>query len=377
MTEKTEKGTGGAPGRRITILGMGQTAVERRVDMARWVRGTEVWSLNNGYGRYPVRPARWFELHRWDYLKQWSEKGSGSPAYFHDLNRLGCPVYTIEKLPVIRNQVQYPIIEIVRHFDTNYFLGSPSLMVMLALYEHDLGQRVAEIRSYGIDTQDDQHRQQRSSWAWWLRAALDRKIALTGTATNFMLEPERDLGLDGLRDQVGAQVEAERIAALRAKLPKARVIVFALNPDSAPIITETFITAGMTYVSPARGLGTVEDAGEFLTTTAGRAPWFTVAGMAPGSEGEGVARALAGATGAPTIGEVSVVVFFKISSGAGAPAEGDRAKDVIRQSAAISSLAGALPRVILIDESGDPAAEQRRLREAIGIDVDLSAICGR
>jgi hypothetical protein len=65
-------------GRTITILGMGPTAADKRCDMAKYCEG-EIWSLNNAYLRYPEmkgRFSRFFELHRWDYLKDWKAGGN-------------------------------------------------------------------------------------------------------------------------------------------------------------------------------------------------------------------------------------------------------------------------------------------------------------
>jgi len=187
---------------------------------------TEVWSLNNCYHNYrhmlPVF-TRWYELHEWDYLKTWSEKQSGAKAmgaidHFEVLNRLNRDVFTSEPLPGITRQHQISWVEVFRHFvqptavgamlAANYFLGSPSLMLAHALWEHDQGYEIAEIRSYGIDHNDGDHAQQRQSWAYWCAQAHARGIEMTGTALAFMQEPERDAGLVGLREMIGDQLEA-------------------------------------------------------------------------------------------------------------------------------------------------------------------------
>jgi hypothetical protein len=210
-------------GRTITILGMGLSAVERRWDIMRYIEGTEVWSLNNGYLNYShILPqfSAWFELHEWQYLKVWSEKESGATAigrrdHFHALDSIGCKVYCTEHLPEVRNQERIDWVEVFTALQNdggktmlgaNYFLGSPSLMICLALYQHDKGDTVKEIRSFGIDTNDGQHAQQRASWAYWCAQAHARGIEMTGTALNFMLEAENDKGLIGLREQIGNEI---------------------------------------------------------------------------------------------------------------------------------------------------------------------------
>jgi len=199
-------------GRKITIMGMGASGSERRHDIMQYVSGTEVWGLNNGYLKYPVLKGRWdrfFELHNYKYLTTWK---SGVECHFSALNGLGCPVYVGQNLPIIENQVRYDFAEVFDHHNCNYFLGSPSLMVAYALYEHDKGQTIDEIRSWGIDTNDPTHRQQRHSWAWWLSQAHARGIAFSGTAIDFFQEPDGDEGLKGLREMIGGQIQRRRQA---------------------------------------------------------------------------------------------------------------------------------------------------------------------
>jgi len=214
--------------RRITIVGMGPSAVERKVDIAKYCDTPEVWCLNNGYHNYKhALPmfTRWFELHSWAYLKGWSEKESGARAigaqdHFDALNQLGCEVFCSEPLPNVSNQhvIDWAVVfaDLQEPGDgklgANYFLGSPSLMVALACWEHDNGQEVAEIRTWGIDTSDPSHAQQRQSWSYWCAQAHARGIEMTGTAIAYMCEPEKDAGLIGLREKIGNEIEAKRQA---------------------------------------------------------------------------------------------------------------------------------------------------------------------
>ena len=86
-------------------------------------------------------------------------------------------------------------------------------MLMLALYEHDNGDQLDEIRSWGIDTLDQQHMIQRAAWSYWLRAAKERGIGFSGTCENFMALAETDGGLIGLREEIGRRM----LAAEQAK----------------------------------------------------------------------------------------------------------------------------------------------------------------
>jgi len=191
--------------RKIAILGMGATAFERKLDMWRYVEGYEVWTLNNGYQFYEnsnLKIDRIFELHKYEYLKTWNP--GHSECHFSKLNQLNCDVYTSMQLPVIERQSRFPHMDLFRSMKTNYFLGSPSLMLALALYEHDNGNEIEEIISYGIDTSDPSHCQQRHSWAFWIGKGIDRGIKFGGTATEFMAEHENDDGLRGLREEIGS-----------------------------------------------------------------------------------------------------------------------------------------------------------------------------
>ena len=200
----------------ITILGMGPTARERRIDIAKYLEGTEVWSLNNAYITYPdLKFDRYFELHGWDYLKSWvaGRRADGSEVdYFYDLDALACPVYVSQYIPLVKKQTPYPYVEVFRHFgvESCYWLGSPSLMLALAIYEHDTDGEISEIRSWGIDTGDDRHKQQRASWAWWLSKAQDRGIKITGSALDFHSEHDNDAGLSGLREIVRERLNKQQ-----------------------------------------------------------------------------------------------------------------------------------------------------------------------
>ena len=193
--------------RKITVLGMGPTAYERRINIEEYVADTEIWGLNNGYLSFPQLHGKWarfFELHKWSYLQTW-DAGQGKD-HFQELNALGCPVYVTEPIPLVLNQCRVNWVDVIRHHSCNYFLGSPSLMLMLALYEHDNGQEIEEIRSWGIDTSDPSHGQQRASWAFWIAQAKARGIEITGTALDFFTEYENDDGLRGLREGIGDHI---------------------------------------------------------------------------------------------------------------------------------------------------------------------------
>jgi len=78
-------------------------------------------------------------------------------------------------LPICGNRAccteKYPMIEIMRHFTTNYLMNDPSFMIALAIY-----QKYDKLWIYGIDQVDGGYEKGRSYVAFWLGVALGRGI---------------------------------------------------------------------------------------------------------------------------------------------------------------------------------------------------------
>jgi hypothetical protein len=181
---------------------MGPTANERRHDIERYCEGTEIWSLNNAYLTFPKltaakKFARFFELHSWQYLQTWEagKNADGSKVdHWARLESLGCPVYVGQDMPFVKNQKLVDWLAFGKYWngklfgrarmetDTGsqsiaaYFMGSPSTILALALMEHDKGDTIEFIQSWGIDTGDPQHLCQRAAWSVWISQALSRGI---------------------------------------------------------------------------------------------------------------------------------------------------------------------------------------------------------
>jgi hypothetical protein len=191
--------------RRITILGMGISGVRKADSIEAFVEGTEVWSMNNSYLTYPSLFEkrgfdRMYEIHAWEYLKRW-EPGPGIDHFAH-LEACGCDVVTTQPIPVVRRQVDLPVIDVLRAFGRNVEIkGTPSWMLAHALLEHAQGNTIEYIQSFGIDTRDPSHATQRPSWAQWCVRAEAMGVQLGGTMTAFREEPDLDEGLHGLIDQ--------------------------------------------------------------------------------------------------------------------------------------------------------------------------------
>ena len=110
-------------------------------------KGFEIWSFNNDTDLAKVATAH-FEMHDLDvYGKKSLGDAVPSPDYLDALHKgLGPKVYMLKADPTIPGSVAYPIKEIRKHFQTDYFTNSISYMLALAIYE-----KVDEIHLYGID----------------------------------------------------------------------------------------------------------------------------------------------------------------------------------------------------------------------------------
>lgn len=204
-------------GRRITILGMGPSAYRKADCIEQFTDGTEVWSLNNAYSVFPQlvekkKFDRFFEIHSWEYLQSWNpgEINGNRIDHFATMSNLDCPVYVSETLPLVPDQVQMPHLDILRQFGASVEIkGSPSWMLALALLEHAHGEHIEFIQSYGIDTSDTSHANQRPSWAQWTLRSELAGIELGGTMLNFRTDPDPDEGLTGLLELKRKQLKAE------------------------------------------------------------------------------------------------------------------------------------------------------------------------
>lgn len=188
----------------VTLLGMGGSS-----------RGTldiigEVWGLNDGYTKFPgLKFDRWFELHAEDWARNW--KPSCGHDHFTRLDLIGCPVYMREITPRIKLARKYPLDDVACFFATNYFIGSPSYILALALYEG-----YTHIRTYGFDQMDAEHAQQRAAWTFWLGKAQSMGCVVDGVHA-WLAEVDKDAaeGMNAYRDSclpaLKRAVDAKRI----------------------------------------------------------------------------------------------------------------------------------------------------------------------
>lgn len=153
----------------------------------------EVWILNTlGHLNEVPRWDRQFELHDLELTKA-KEYGD----YYQWLERQTRPVFLRDTPPAsFKHGIRYPLGEIQQHFahlaGRNYLTNTVSLMVALALYEHDHGLPVGEIGLWGVDMAQhalrgaghvgwftSEYARQRPSVEYWLGVADGRGIKVT------------------------------------------------------------------------------------------------------------------------------------------------------------------------------------------------------
>jgi len=191
--------------RAITILGFGDTM--RQFGSPAKLRENcigEIWTMNNGWCALGTefQADRWFALHSPQELETGYSDPHGNDALTM-LNTRGCPVYMRDRTPRVARSRAYPFRQVFEFFGSNYFLGSPSLLLMLALYEG-----VTHIRSWGIDMTDELHWRQRTSWVYWWSTARTMGVEPSGTALAFMSEQDTEKGLQQMKMQIGSEITA-------------------------------------------------------------------------------------------------------------------------------------------------------------------------
>lgn len=195
--------------RTVTMLGFGDSAraLMRAGTLADNIVG-EVWTLNNAWDCFgdEFKADRWFALHT-DAAIEKTYRGPNGHDPWTRLDLAGCDVFMqTAPHPRVRRSRPFPFRAVFERFGSNFFLGSPALMLALAIYEG-----VGHIRTWGLDMADGRHAQQRTSWAWWVHEAMTRGITFSGTALNFMREIDNDEGLRGLRERIAQDITADAV----------------------------------------------------------------------------------------------------------------------------------------------------------------------
>jgi hypothetical protein len=154
----------------------------------------EIWILNTlGFLNEVPRWDRQFELHDLELTKDKAYNG-----YYDWLKVQTKPLILRDAPPAeFAGGAQYPLQDIMQHFSQlagrTYHTNTVSLMIALALYEHDMGATVGELGIYGINMAQhaksqgvnaagwfaSEYARQRPSVEYWLGVADGRGITVT------------------------------------------------------------------------------------------------------------------------------------------------------------------------------------------------------
>ena len=149
----------------IFILGRGQSlgyCPTKKPDKS------EFWGCNNIYKAREV--DRLFIMHD-IYITQFNRKAE----IIKEANEKGFPVYTLGKYEELKNNIQYPMPEVIKEFGIAYFLTNISYMLALAIM-----QKPKKIFLLGVDmdfgTSNEYMQNEKSNIEYWLGQAVGRGI---------------------------------------------------------------------------------------------------------------------------------------------------------------------------------------------------------
>jgi len=149
----------------IFILGRGQTlgyCPTKKPDK------TEFWGCNNIYKAREV--DRLFIMHD-VYMTEFNRKAE----IIKEANEKGFPVYTLGKYDDLKNNIQYPMPEVIKEFGIAYFLTNISYMLALAIM-----QKPKKLFLFGVDmdfgTSNEYMQNEKSNIEYWLGRAVGEGI---------------------------------------------------------------------------------------------------------------------------------------------------------------------------------------------------------
>jgi len=149
----------------IFILGRGQSLGFCPVKKP---EKTEYWGCNNIYKAREV--DRLFIMHD-VYVTQYNRK----TEIIKEVNEKGFPVYTLGKYDDLKNNIPYPMEEVIKEFGIAYFLTNISYMLALAIM-----QRPKDLYLFGVDmdfgTAKEYMQNEKGCLEFWLGMATGKKI---------------------------------------------------------------------------------------------------------------------------------------------------------------------------------------------------------
>jgi len=129
---------------------------------------SEFWGCNN---IYKAREVDRLFIMRDVYVTQFNRK----TEIIKEANEKGFPVYTLGKYDELKNNIQYPMQEVIKEFGIAYFLTNISYMLALAIM-----QRPKNLLLFGVDmnfgTSKEYMQNEKANIEAWLGIALGRGI---------------------------------------------------------------------------------------------------------------------------------------------------------------------------------------------------------
>lgn len=175
----------------IFILGRGQSLVKCPVEKP---KNTEYWGCNNTYKARNI--DRLFIMHDL-YLTQYNK----DKQLIETVNEKGFPVYTLGKYGELKNNIQYPIKEMINEFNTGFFLTNISYMLALAIM-----QKPKNIYMFGVDmmfnTSTEYMRNEKGSVEFWCGVAIGRKIKVYLQEESALMKRKRRNNFYGMKQEI-------------------------------------------------------------------------------------------------------------------------------------------------------------------------------
>jgi len=146
----------------------------------------EIWGCSPGAYGVVERVTRWFEVHRWEPGKPWF-----SPEYCQFLRNFNGPVYTGKPVEEIKNNIVYPLDDVLEAFGPYFLTSSLSLMIALAILEIEKsGETDNVIGLWGVDmAATEEYGYQRAGCQHFLEIAYDRGIGIYVPPESDLLRP--------------------------------------------------------------------------------------------------------------------------------------------------------------------------------------------
>jgi len=161
----------------IYILGRGVSLIRCPVEKP---ENSEYWGCNNVYRAREV--DRLFVMHDL-YATQFRR----DKDLIETVNKKDFPVYTLGKYDVLKNNVQYPMEEVLKEFEQSYFLNNTCYMIALAILQNP-----KNMTFYGVDltfgNKSEYFRDAKACVEFWLGVATGRGIMVHLAAESTLLK---------------------------------------------------------------------------------------------------------------------------------------------------------------------------------------------